>query len=377
MGQSNSEHSRHWFFGGKMIIDGEEKPETLFQMVKATLPHGVPNNSVIAFHDNSSSIRGYECDALCPSSVDKSGPVTVEKQTLHPILTAETHNFPSGVAPFPGAETGTGGRLRDVMATGRGAYPVAGVAAYCVGNLNIPGYDLPWEDKSFVYPTNLASPLKIEIEASNGASDYGNKFGEPVIHGFTRSFGQRLPNGERVEWVKPIMFSAGVGQMDGEHTAKGDPEKGMLVVKVGGPAYRIGIGGGAASSRVQSSENADLDFGAVQRGDAEMGNRLNRLMRACCDLRDRNPIISVHDQGAGGNGNVLKEIVDPAGAEYDIRKVRMSSSKNDSTFCVKPLTVWHSRRLAATGLRRGRHPVGSGDMGSRVSGEQCSLDSTV
>ena len=321
-----------------MIIDGQEKPESLFQMVKATLPEGIPNNSIIAFHDNSSSIRGYECDALCPSSVDKSGPVTVEKQTLHPILTAETHNFPSGVAPFPGAETGTGGRLRDVMATGRGAYPVAGVAAYCVGNLNIPGYELPWEDKSFVYPTNLASPLRIEIEASDGASDYGNKFGEPVIHGFTRSFGQRLPNGERFEWVKPIMFSAGVGQLDGEHATKGEPEKGMLVVKVGGPAYRIGIGGGAASSRVQSSENADLDFGAVQRGDAEMGNRLNRLMRACCDLRERNPIVSVHDQGAGGNGNVLKEIVEPAGAEYDIRKVRTASKFER---IVSPFTAKH------------------------------------
>jgi len=322
MGQSNSEHSRHWFFGGKMIIDGEEKPNTLFQMVKDTLPEGVPNNSVIAFHDNSSSIRGYECETLDPASVDKAGPVRISKKLLHPILTAETHNFPSGVAPFPGAETGTGGRLRDVMATGRGAYPVAGVSAYCVGNLQIPGYDLPWEDKSFVYPDNLASPLNIEIKASDGASDYGNKYGEPVIHGFTRSFGQRLSNGERFEWVKPIMFSAGVGQLDGLHTTKGDPEKGMLVVKVGGPAYRIGIGGGAASSRVQSSENAALDFDAVQRGDAEMENRLNRLMRACCDLKDKNPIISLHDQGAGGNGNVLKEIVEPAGAEYDIRKVR-------------------------------------------------------
>jgi phosphoribosylformylglycinamidine synthase len=322
MGQSNSEHSRHWFFGGKMVIDGQEKPDTLFQMVKATLPKGVPSNSVIAFHDNSSAIRGYECDTLHPSSVDKAGPVSIGKQLLHPILTAETHNFPSGVAPFPGAETGTGGRLRDVMATGRGAYPVAGISAYCVGNLHIPGYDLPWEDKSFVYPTNLASPLNIEIKASDGASDYGNKYGEPVIHGFTRSFGQRLPNGERFEWVKPIMFSAGVGQLDGGHTAKGIAEPGMLVVKIGGPCYRIGIGGGAASSRVQSSENADLDFDAVQRGDAEMENRLNRLMRACCDLRERNPIISVHDQGAGGNGNVLKEIVEPAGARYDIRKVR-------------------------------------------------------
>jgi phosphoribosylformylglycinamidine synthase len=334
MGQSNSEHSRHWFFGGKMVIDGVEKPSTLFQMVKATLSETSKANSIIAFHDNSSSIRGYDCLALKPNSVGTASSMSVQKQTLHPILTAETHNFPSGVAPFPGAETGTGGRLRDVMATGRGAYPVAGISSYCVGNLQIPDYDLPWEDKSFVYPSNLATPLSIQIEASNGASDYGNKFGEPVIHGFSRSFGQRLPNGERFEWVKPIMFSAGVGQLDGLHTTKGAPEKGMLVVKVGGPAYRIGIGGGAASSRVQSSEHAELDFDAVQRGDAEMENRLCRLMKACCDLGDKNPIISVHDQGAGGNGNVLKEIVEPAGAEYDIRKVLVG----DKTMSV--LEIW-------------------------------------
>ena len=149
MGQSNSEHSRHWYFSGKMVINGETKPNTLFQMVKATLPKDVPNNSIIAFHDNSSSIRGYECDALVPSSVIAPGKMGVVKKTLHPILTAETHNFPSAVAPFPGAETGTGGRLRDVMATGRGAYTVAGVCAYCVGNLHVPGYALPWEDTSF------------------------------------------------------------------------------------------------------------------------------------------------------------------------------------------------------------------------------------
>ena len=324
MGQSNSEHSRHWFFGGIMVIDGETKSDTLFQMVKDTLPKNrEDDNSIIAFHDNSSSIKGYTCQNLIPSSVVQGSKMNVASQVLHPILTAETHNFPSGVAPFPGAETGTGGRLRDVMATGRGAYPVAGISSYCVGNLQIPSYDLPWEDKNFVYPSNLASPLDIEIKASDGASDYGNKYGEPVIHGFTRSFGQRLPNGERFEWVKPIMFSAGVGTMDGRFATKGAPEKGMLVVKIGGPAYRIGIGGGAASSRVQSSENADLDFDAVQRGDAEMENRMNRLMRACCDLGDANPIISVHDQGAGGNGNVLKELVEPAGASYDIRNVRL------------------------------------------------------
>ena len=336
MGQSNSEHSRHWFFGGKMILNGQTMDKTLFQMVKETISHEeVKENSIIAFHDNSSAIRGYDnCPALQPTVFGKAGPMAVTKQTLHPILTAETHNFPCGVAPFPGAETGTGGRLRDVMATGRGAYPVAGISAYCVGNLHIPNYVLPWEDTSFIYPPNLASPLQIEIEASNGASDYGNKYGEPVIHGFTRSFGQRLTNGERWEWVKPIMFSAGIGQLDGRHTVKSEASVGMLVVKIGGPAYRIGIGGGAASSRVQSDDNADLDFDAVQRGDAEMENRMNRLMRACCDLGDRNPIVSVHDQGAGGNGNVLKEIVEPAGATYDIRKVYVG----DDTLSV--LEIW-------------------------------------
>ncbi len=326
-----------------MVIDGEEKSDTLFQMVKATLPKDQPNNSVIAFHDNSSSIRGYECTGMKPT-VGKPGSVKLQKQTLHPILTAETHNFPSGVAPFPGAETGTGGRLRDVTATGRGAYPVAGVSSYCVGNLNIPGYNLPWEDKTFEYASNLALPLDIEVEASNGASDYGNKFGEPVIHGFTRSFGQRLPNGERFEWVKPIMFTAGVGQLDGRHTTKGDPKPGMLVIKIGGPAYRIGIGGGAASSRVQTSENADLDFDAVQRGDAEMENRMVRLMRACCDLGDKNPIISVHDQGAGGNGNILKELVEPVGAEYDIRNVYVG----DKTLSV--LEIWGAEYQENNGL---------------------------
>ncbi|CAN0186196.1 unnamed protein product, partial [Laminaria digitata] len=172
------------------------------------------------------------------------------------------------------------------------------------------------------------------IQASNGASDYGNKFGEPVVHGFTRSFGQRLPGGERFEYVKPIMFSAGIGQMDAAHAVKGDPGRGMWVVKVGGPAYRIGLGGGAASSRVGDEKTASLDFDAVQRGDAEMENRLNRLMRACVELGDANPIVSIHDQGAGGNGNVLKEIVDPAGATYDIRKLHVG----DETMSV--LEIW-------------------------------------
>jgi phosphoribosylformylglycinamidine synthase len=333
LSQSNSEHSRHWFFKGRLIIDGHEMPDNLMSIIRRTLDEH-PNNSVIAFKDNSSAIRGYEIQSIMPDSPGKPSRFAEARGDYHIIFTAETHNFPSGVAPFPGAETGTGGRIRDVQATGRGSLVVAGTAAYCVGNLHVPGYPLPWEDGTFSYPTNLARPLAIEIEASNGASDYGNKFGEPVIQGFTRSFGLRLPDGERREWIKPIMFTGGVGQIDSRHAEKEQPRRGMLVTKIGGPAYRIGMGGGAASSMIQGQNIAELDFNAVQRGDAEMEQKMNRVIRACVEMGDRNPIVSIHDQGAGGNCNVVKEIIYPAGARIEIRKIPLG----DSTLSV--LEIW-------------------------------------
>jgi len=331
--QSNSEHSRHWFFKGRLVVDGREAPHHLIGLIKGTLDAN-PNNSVIAFRDNSSAIRGYRVRTILPERPGEPGRFVAADARYDVIFTAETHNFPSGVAPFPGAETGTGGRIRDVHATGRGSLVVAGTAAYCVGNLRIPGYALPWEDSGLLYPANLASPLEIEIEASNGASDYGNKFGEPVIQGYTRSFGLRLPGGERREWIKPIMFSGGIGQMDAAHTGKGAPEPAMLVVKLGGPAYRIGMGGGAASSMVQGENVAELDFNAVQRGDAEMEQKVNRVIRACVELGPSNPIVSIHDQGAGGNCNVLKEIVHPAGARIEVRAIPVG----DETLSV--LEIW-------------------------------------
>ena len=331
--QSNSEHSRHWFFKGRMIVDGRELPCSLIDLVQEPL-RANPNNSTIAFRDNSSAIRGYRIRTLVPARAGEPASLLLSESDYDIIFTAETHNFPSGVAPFPGAETGTGGRIRDVHATGRGALVVAGTAAYCVGNLSIPGYRLPWEPSDFRYPHNLASPLRIEIEASDGASDYGNKFGEPVIQGFTRSFGLRLPGGERREWIKPIMFSGGIGQMDTQHATKGEPEVGMWVVKIGGPAYRIGLGGGAASSMVQGENVSELDFNAVQRGDAEMEQKANRVIRACVELGERNPIVSIHDQGAGGNCNVIKEIVEPAGARIEVRQIPVG----DETLSV--LEIW-------------------------------------
>ena len=219
LSQANSEHSRHWFFKGRLIIDGREVPETLMQLIRKPLDAN-PSNSLIAFKDNSSAIRGYKINTIIPEKPGYCSRFVSTEATYHIILTAETHNFPSGIAPFPGAETGTGGRIRDVQATGRGGLVVAGTAGYCTGNLHIPGFKIPGEDKDFIYPSNMAAPLDVMIGESNGASDYGNKFGEPVIQGFTRTFGQRTAGGERREWVKPIMFSGGIGQMDGRHTSK-------------------------------------------------------------------------------------------------------------------------------------------------------------
>ncbi|CAH1394012.1 unnamed protein product [Nezara viridula] len=313
LAQSNSEHSRHWFFKGEMVINGEIQSKSLIDMIMETQNFSNSNN-VIKFSDNSSAISGYEVTKLLPSEVHEPSAFKTSLAFNHLTFTAETHNFPTGVSPFSGATTGTGGRIRDVQAVGRGGYCIAGTAGYSVGNLLIPGYEQPWENSNYIYPANIEKPLKILIEASNGASDYGNKFGEPLIAGFTRSFGLEDHSGERREWIKPIMFSAGIGVMNADQVTKMTPERGMQVVKVGGPVYRIGVGGGSASSvQVHGDNKCELDFNAVQRGDAEMENKMNRVIRACLEAA-KNPICSIHDQGAGGNGNVLKELVEPMGA---------------------------------------------------------------
>ncbi|XP_017056389.1 phosphoribosylformylglycinamidine synthase [Drosophila ficusphila] len=311
--QSNSEHSRHWFFRGRIVIDGVEQPKSLIRMIMDTQAHTNPNNT-IKFSDNSSAIVGFEHQVIVPSSVVDPGPVCLKTVQSDLIFTAETHNMPTAVAPFSGATTGTGGRLRDVQGVGRGGVPIAGTAGYCVGALNIPGYKQPYESADFKYPVTFAPPLQVLIEASNGASDYGNKFGEPLISGFALSYGlnSAADASQRDEYVKPIMFSGGLGTMPALMREKLPPARGQLLAKIGGPVYRIGVGGGAASSvEIQGSGDAELDFNAVQRGDAEMENKLNRVVRACLELGEQNPILAIHDQGAGGNGNVLKELVEP------------------------------------------------------------------
>ncbi|MFH1789801.1 MAG: phosphoribosylformylglycinamidine synthase [bacterium] len=334
LGQSNSEHSRHWFFKGRIFIDNQEMPETLFEIVKSTWKSN-PENSIIAFKDNSSSIKGNETKLLMPAMPDGPCSFDICKSMRHITFSAETHNFPSGVAPVPGGETGTGGRIRDTHATGRGSLVGVSTAGFCTGNLNIPNYEIAGEDKGkFAYPSNLALPLKILIGESFGAYDYGNKFGEPCVQGFTRTFGLEVGDKERREWIKPIMFTGGLGQIDYRHVKKGTAEAGQLIVQIGGPAYRIGMGGGSASSMVQGENRQDLDFNAVQRGDAEMEQKADRVIRACVEMGDRNPILSIHDQGAGGPCNVITELIEPTGGKIDIRKITVG----DKTMSV--LELW-------------------------------------
>lgn len=342
LNNANSEHSRHGYFKAKQVIDGKLKPLTLMEIVKLPWKKN-PNNSLIAFSDNSSVIRGYDIQTIHPENPGKTSAFYKCWVHMDLLFTAETHNFPSGIAPVPGAETGAGGRIRDGEATGRGSLPIAGTAGYCVGNLNLLDYQIPGEKPDLIYPPNLAPPLQILIGASNGASDYGNKYGEPLIQGFVRT-GAIITQKTRREWLKPIMFTGGVGQIHQQDLNKLTASVGMLIISIGGPAYRIGFGGGAASSLMQGENKAELDFNAVQRGDAEMEQKMNRVVRACVENAICNPIVSIHDQGAGGPANVLKELVEKSGGTIDIRKINVG----DPTMSV--LEIWVAEYQERNGL---------------------------
>ena len=302
------------------------------------------NNSVIAFKDNASAINtsGYVIDLL-PKSACHASAYELVSVKYYPTLNAETHNFPTGISPFPGAATGVGGRIRDTHAIGRGGIISAGIAGYCVGNLFMNEDPHPWEKTN--PKMQKINGTKMLLEASDGASDYGNKFGEPMIGGFCRSFGMnvfqlhlennlRYEEVQHFEYIKPIMFSAGVGKIPEQSLEKQEGKPGMLIYKIGGPAYRIGIGGGSASSRQQDATIDDLN--SVQRGDPEMENRMNRFVKVCSEMLDNNPIVKIHDQGAGGMANVTKEIIEPYGSTINIDKVILG----DKT--MTPFEIWNA-----------------------------------
>lgn len=319
LAQSNSEHSRHWIFNGNYTIKDKINfvdDKSMFQRIKST--NDKSTNSLNAFSDNASAIEGYNIDLLMKQQDEN----TYELFTANicPTHTAETHNFPTGVCPFPGASTGTGGRIRDSIAIGKGGNIISGYVGYSVGNIN------PNKFNNYEYP--YENPTNILIKASNGASDYGNKIGEPVILGYTRSFSIDK-NDKRIEYVKPIMYCGGIGSILKHNINKDTPSLGLLVVRVGGPAYCIGLGGGAASSRNQDKKNKSLDFDAVQRGDPQMENKVCRFIKSCSELNP-NPIVSIHDQGSGGMGNVTKEIVEPNGAIISLNNVKLGDKTMSS-----------------------------------------------
>lgn len=337
LAQCNSEHSRHNVFRADLYLENhdnkiEKSKYSLMDIVKTPLNRitncSISDNSVVAFSDNSSAIKGCNTVHLVRTNPSKRGSEYYMKHVnTNTLFSAETHNFPTGIAPFPGAATGTGGRIRDVQAIGQGGMFVAGSCGYCVSSLGIPHVkDI---ENALSRSEYLYSGAEMLIQASNGASDYGNKIGEPVIQGFTRTFGMNLSSqthtDRRIEWIKPIMFTSGIGIVYTEHLKKNKPETDMLIARIGGPAYRIGVGGGTASSTCQTSSETSKLESSVQRGDPEMEQKMDRFLRSCIEYGDDTPIYSIHDQGAGGMCNVTKEIVETEnsikGATIDIRKV--------------------------------------------------------
>lgn len=331
---ANSEHCRHWYFRGKQVIDGNEMPLTLLDLIRAPLSSATdPSVTVLAFGDNVGAVRGAEAVLLVPSRPFEPSSFVQVVRVLHPTATAETHNHPTMIAPYPGAATGAGGRIRDNVAGGRGSLTGIGAAGYFVGNLFMPCYSIPGEVVGGETRQKHATPRTILIDGSNGVSDYGNEFGEPLALGFCRTFAQ-VVGGERREPRKPILYSGGIGTIADVNLRKGEPETGMLIMAIGGPAYAIGVGGGAASSMIGGTNDAALDFKSVQRGDGEMGNKAVRVVRACMEMGEANPIVAVHDQGAGGPSNVLTELMGMIGGKVDVAKIVLG----DRTMSV--LAIW-------------------------------------
>ncbi len=344
LGNANSEHSRHWYFKGKILINGETMPSTLFEIVQRPLiTLGKDNSSLIAFRDNAGAIKGFKTQLILPICPGFASELKLVERLIHITCTAETHNHPTMWEPFEGATTGGGGRDRDQVSVGKGGRLGFGLAGYAVANLHIPGYMIPGEMIGKDTVTPFAAPLSILIKGSNGVSAYGNQIGEPLLGGFCRTFEQMF-NGERRGFRKPILYTAGVGHLFHEHVEKEKPEVGMFIVRIGGPAYPVGVGGGAASS-IQAGGNSEaLDFSSVQRGNAEMGNRAVRVITACVELGDENPISSIHDQGAGGPSNVLTELLEPLGGRINIRGITLG----DKTMSV--MNIWSAEFQEGYGL---------------------------
>jgi len=320
--QANSEHCRHKIFNASWDIDGESQDKSLFGMIKNTFQlHG--EGVLSAYKDNAAVIVGNVAGRFYPDA--ETGEYAANQQPVHILMKVETHNHPTAIAPFPGAATGSGGEIRDEGATGRGAKPKAGLTGFTVSNLNIPGFEQPWE-VPYGKPERIVTPLDIMIEGPLGGAAFNNEFGRPALNGYFRTFEQSIstPRGDEVRgYHKPIMLAGGMGNIREDHVQKAEISVGGKLIVLGGPAMLIGLGGGAASSMATGSSSADLDFASVQRDNPEMERRCQEVIDRCWQLGDKNPIKFIHDVGAGGLSNAFPELVNDGGrgGRFELRNV--------------------------------------------------------
>ena len=325
--QVNSEHCRHKIFNGKFIIDGIEKDSSLFKLIKKTSKKN-PNEIVSAYKDNVAFVKGPKVEQFAPKHGDKPSYFETSKFNSVISLKAETHNFPTTVEPFNGAATGSGGEIRDRLAGGKGSLPLAGTAVYMT---SYPRYNKnrKWvkEERSWLYQT----PLDILIKASNGASDFGNKFGQPLISGSVLTF-EHIENEKILGFDKVIMLAGGIGFAKEDQSLKDKPSEDDVIVVLGGDNYRIGMGGAAVSSTETGNYSSGIELNAVQRSNPEMQKRVANAIRAFVES-DKNSIVSIHDHGAGGHLNCLSELVEETGGLIDLDQLPVGdktlSSKNN------------------------------------------------
>ena len=320
--QANSEHCRHKIFNASWDIDGQNQEKSLFGMIKNTYQmHS--ENVLSAYKDNASVIVGHSAGRFFPNPQTRQyGAV---QEPVHILMKVETHNHPTAISPFSGASTGSGGEIRDEGATGRGAKPKAGLTGFTVSNLNIPGFEQPWE-VPYGKPERIVTPLDIMIEGPLGGAAFNNEFGRPALTGYFRTFEQSIstPHGDEVRgYHKPIMLAGGMGNIRENHVQKAEITVGAKLIVLGGPAMLIGLGGGAASSVATGASSADLDFASVQRENPEMERRCQEVIDRCWQLGDANPIAFIHDVGAGGISNAFPELVNDGGrgGRFELRNV--------------------------------------------------------
>ncbi|HSZ10158.1 MAG TPA: phosphoribosylformylglycinamidine synthase [Steroidobacteraceae bacterium] len=333
--QANSEHCRHKIFNARFIIDGEAMPESLFGMIRATYARN-SRGVLSAYRDNAAVIEGADAarffaDPLTQRYSASQGPIDI-------LMKVETHNHPTAISPFPGAATGSGGEIRDEGATGIGARPKAGLTGFSVSNLRIPGMLQPWEI-DFGKPDRIASALEIMTAAPLGAAAFNNEFGRPNTCGYFRVFEQQTAQAGGLAvrgYHKPIMVAGGLGSVRRQNVEKKDVLIGAPLIVLGGPAMLIGLGGGAASSVGSGQSSSDLDFASVQRGNPEMQRRAQEVINGCVALGDANPILLIHDVGAGGLSNALPEAIDHShrGGRIDLRKIPSAESE------LSPMEIW-------------------------------------